>query len=86
MACLRNLALAPDGRRTAACWRCAVRLLSLAKAGEIDAVDMAGRIKGVMKGFGYAVAPDGVAMPEVDGILAQAWQAARPLPLPTRRR
>ena len=56
-ACLRRLALAPEGRRHATCVAVSCRLLALAKAGLLDPVRVAGQIKGVMVGKGFDGGP-----------------------------
>ena len=45
-ACLRRLALAPDGQRHNACLRVACRLLAIARAGQLDPVAVGARIIG----------------------------------------
>ena len=52
-ACLRRLALAPEGRRHPTCVAVSCRLLALAKAGLLDPIRVAGQIKGVMLGRGF---------------------------------
>jgi hypothetical protein len=70
-ACLRRLALAPEGRRHNTCVVVACRLLALSKAGLLDPVRIAGQIKGVMAGKGFE-------LPEVDAILEWAWRQVGP--------
>ena len=70
-ACLRRLALAPEGHRHNTCVAVSCRLLALSKAGLLDPVRVAGQIKGVMAG-------KGVELPEVDAILEWAWQQVGP--------
>jgi hypothetical protein len=70
-ACLRRLALAPEGRRHNACLAVSCRLLGLSKAGLLDPVRVAGQIKGVMHG-------KGMDLPEVNAILEWAWQQVGP--------
>ena len=52
-ACLRRLALAPEGRRHPTCVAVSCRLLALAKAGLLDPTLVAARIKGTMRGKGF---------------------------------
>jgi hypothetical protein len=77
-ACLRRLALAPDGQRHNACLRVACRLLAIARAGQLDPVAVGARIIAVMLGRGLERA-------EVDSILNWAWQRVGPEELPRVR-
>ena len=70
-ACLRRLALAPEGRRHNACRAVCCRLLALSKAGLLDPVRVAGQIKGVMAGKNFPIA-------ETDALLEWAWQTVKP--------
>ena len=75
-ACLRRLALAPEGRRHPTCIAVACRLLSLAKGGRHPR-RVAGQIKGVMIGKGFD-GRNGRDLSEVDRILEWAWQQVEP--------
>jgi hypothetical protein len=81
MACLRSLALAPEGQRHRTCVAISCRLLALAKAGQLDPATVAGRIKGVMLGRGFD-GRGGRDLSEIDSILAWAWQTVEPEELP----
>jgi hypothetical protein len=83
-ACLRRLALAPEGRRHPTCIAISCRLLALAKAGQLDPVTVAGRIKGVMLGRGFD-GRGGRDLGEIDSILQWAWQTVEPEELPYAR-
>jgi hypothetical protein len=74
-ACLRRLALAPEGQRHHACLRVACRLLAIARAGQLDPVAVGARIIAVMLGRGLDRA-------EIDSILNWAWQRVGPEELP----
>ncbi len=76
-ACLRRLALAPEGRRHPTCIAISCRLLAIAKAGQLDPLRVAARIKGVMLGKGFD-GRDGRDLGEVDRILEWAWQTVAP--------
>ena len=78
-ACLRRLALAPEGRRHSTCVAVSCRLLALSKAGLLDPVRVAGQIKGVMAGKGDRPTP------KIDAILEWAWQTVGPEGLPHGR-
>jgi hypothetical protein len=80
-ACLRNLALAPEGRRHPTCVAISCRLLALAKAGLLDSVRVAAQIKGVMAGRGFD-GRSGRDLSEIDSILAWAWAQVEPEGLP----
>ena len=68
-ACLRRLALAPEGRRHPTCVAVSCRLLALAKAGLLDPVRVAAQIKGVMRGKGFD-GRGGRDLSEIDSILS----------------
>jgi hypothetical protein len=76
-ACLRRLALAPEGRRHPTCIATACRLFAIAKAGQLNPVRVAAQIKAVMLGRGFD-GRDGRDLAEVDSILAWAWRTAEP--------
>jgi hypothetical protein len=84
LACLRSLALAPEGQRHRTCLAISCRLLALAKAGQLDPVTVAGRIKGVMRGRGFD-GRSGRDLSEIDSILTWAWQTVEPEELPHAR-
>jgi hypothetical protein len=79
--CLRNLALAPEGRRHPTCVAVSCRLLALAKAGLLDPVRVAAQIKGVMAGRGFD-GRSGRDLSEIDSILAWSWAQVEPEGLP----
>ena len=76
-ACLRRLALAPEGRRHPTCVAVSCRLLALAKAGLLDPTLVAARIKGTMRGKGFD-GRHGRDLSEVDSILEWAWATVQP--------
>ncbi len=76
-ACLRRLALAPEGRRHPTCVAISCRLLAIAKAGQLDPLRVAARVKGVMQGKGFD-GRGGRDLSEVDKILEWAWQTVKP--------
>jgi hypothetical protein len=80
-ACLRNLALAPEGRRHPTCVAVSCRLLALAKSGLLDPVRVASQIKGVMRGRGFD-GRQGRDLSEIDSILAWSWAQVEPEGLP----
>jgi hypothetical protein len=80
-ACLRRLALAPEGQRHRTCLTVSCRLLALAKGGEIDPIRVGAMIKGVMQGKGFD-GRGGRGLGEVDKILEWAWRTVQPERLP----
>ena len=74
-ACLRRLALAPEGRRHPTCMAVSCRLLAIAKAGQLDPIRVGSMIIGVALGRG-------LERPEIDSILQWAWQQVEPESLP----
>jgi hypothetical protein len=76
-ACLRRLALAPEGQRHRTCVAVSCRLLALAKAGLLDPARVAAMVKGVMVGRGFD-GRSGRDLSEVDSILEWAWQQVEP--------
>jgi hypothetical protein len=80
-ACLRRLALAPEGRRHQTCVGVACCLLALSKAGLLNPVTVAAQIKGVMVGKGFD-GRSGRDLSEIDRILEWAWQTVGPEGLP----
>ena len=83
-ACLRSLALAPEGRRHPTCVAVSCRLLALAKAGLLDPIRVASMIKGVMGGKGFD-GRHGRDLSEIDAILQWAWDTVQPEGLPHAR-
>jgi hypothetical protein len=81
LACLRSLALAPEGQRHRTCIAISCRLLALAKGGQLDPARVAGQIKGVMFGRGFD-GRGGRDLGEIDSILEWAWQQVKPAELP----
>jgi hypothetical protein len=77
LACLRAVAGATPGNRHPTIVRVAARLFGLAKAGDLDPADVAGRIKGAVALSTFDRDPD-----EVDQALRWAWEAADPWRLP----
>jgi hypothetical protein len=80
-ACLRRLALAPEGRRHQTCVGVACCLLAVSKAGLLNPATVAAQIKGVMLGKGFD-GRSGRDLSEVDRILEWAWQTVEPKGLP----
>jgi hypothetical protein len=76
-ACLRRLAMAPEGRRHPTCVAVSCKLLALAKGGLLDPIRVAARIKGVMRGRGFD-GRTGRDLSEVDSILEWAWTTVQP--------
>ena len=76
-ACLRRLAVAPEGRRHPTCVSTACTLLAIAKAGQLDPIRVASMIKGVMAGKGFGGRSDR-SLDEVDRILEWAWRQVEP--------
>jgi hypothetical protein len=76
-ACLRQLALAPEGRRHPTCLAVSCRLLALAKGGALDPRRVTAQIKGVMLGKGFD-GRNGRDLSEIDRILEWAWTTVQP--------
>ncbi len=83
-ACLRRLALAPEGSRHSTCVAVSCRLLALAKAGLLDPMRVASQIKAVMLDRGFD-GRSGRDLGEVVSILEWAWQQVEPEGLPDDR-
>jgi hypothetical protein len=84
VACLRAILAAPPGDGRGRCLRVALTLFSFAKAGQLDPVDVAGRLKGAMVQRGWDPDEDnrGNTLADVNRALQWAWEHAEPRTLP----